>query len=657
MPSQWVHLPRPPALSRSARSTYRDVAASLAGRRTPRSKLRAADAAIPARDSARDPALRAALGILIDLTSQGWDLRLLDGGDVAVRMPRGIVDPVVEKERVRFQELLKRDEQLSKPSVRRFIERMEEPSEFGGHFVSVLNLMRDGEELAARLREVRAAALADPALLRSVIDPYVQFVAPGQTCPETGLQLGDIWRYFRHTWSTQYTSTPGRTLAFLIRDRAAQFHPVIGIGALASSIVQLSERDAWIGWQQQTLVENLRARPTLRVARWLVRRMNDCLSELYLDDLIEDGIYWPNLWNQPTEAAIERLEKEAESRRRDHYRFVSPREFKRSPNSQEGWRLRAESDLFRSKRCGALAELLRARLVLDDYLWPTPTKAGLELALSDRHARQAVTRLVRKAKGDAVGTEIADLSVCGSVPPYSDILGGKLVSMMSVGSTVVDAYRSKYSSQASEIASSMAGRPLYRRSRLAFVGTTSLYGSGSSQYNRLKMPASLLGGDVGDEIVYRRLGISRSFGTSHFSSASVAALVALAETSRMGQRVNSIFGEGVNPKMRKVRDGIDLLGWPSESLLQHGRHRIVYGVSLVHNLLDYLLGMDARPNYLFDEAKRDDAEIIGEWWFARWASNRIQSDEVLARVARNRSRKPSSHGARVILPQVAKEQD
>ena len=47
----------------------------------------------------------------------------------------------------------------------------------------------------------------------------------------------------------------------------------------------------------------------------------------------------------------------------------------------------------------------------------------------------------------------------------------------------------------------------------------------------------------------------------------------------MGQRVNSIFGEGVNPKLRKVRDGIDLLGWPSEVLLQHGRHRIVYGVS------------------------------------------------------------------------------
>jgi hypothetical protein len=111
------------------------------------------------------------------------------------------------------------------------------PSEFKGHFVSVLSLMRDGGELATRLREVQARALDDPRLLRSVIDPYVEIVAPGLQCAQTGLQLSDIWRYFRHTWSNQYTTTPGRTMALLVRDRAAPYHPIIGIGALASSIV------------------------------------------------------------------------------------------------------------------------------------------------------------------------------------------------------------------------------------------------------------------------------------------------------------------------------------------------------------------------------------------------------------------------------------
>jgi len=160
---------------------------------------------------------------------------------------------------------------------------------------------------------------------------------------------------------------------------------------------------------------------TLRVARWVVRRLDECLAEIYADDLIEDGLYSPRLWSRPTESAIERLEKEADSRRRDHYRFVSSRDLKKTP-PRGGWKQRAESDLFRSKRCVALAELLRARMALDDYLWPKPTKGGLELALADKQARQAISRIVRKAKSDSVGTEIADLSVCGSIPPYSDVL-------------------------------------------------------------------------------------------------------------------------------------------------------------------------------------------------------------------------------------------
>jgi hypothetical protein len=79
----------------------------------------------------------------------------------------------------------------------------------------------------------------------------------------------------------------------------------------------------------------------------------------------------------------------------------------------------------------------------------------------------------------------------------------------------------------------------------------------------------------------------------------VRALVRLAEQTAGGARVNSIFGEGVNPKFRKVRHGFDLLEWPSDILLQHGRQRIIYGINLVDNLLPYLLGVDEEPKYRF----------------------------------------------------------
>jgi hypothetical protein len=196
----------------------------------------------------------------------------------------------------------------------------------------------------------------------------------------------------------------------------------------------------------------------------------------------------------------------------------------------------------------------------------------------------------------------------------------------------------------------MAGRPIRRRNNLVFVGTTSLYGVHSSQYNRLSMPSDVLGGSNG--IRFERLGRSRSFGTSHLSDPTVRSLVTLAEQSHRGARVNSIFGEGVNPKLRKVREGLDLLGWPADELLQHRRQRILYGVPLVDNLLPYLLGFEPAPVYRFDRRRRDDVVQIASWWRRRWMARRVHSPEILKRIAEHTLARPVSHGARVTLPGI-----
>jgi hypothetical protein len=44
------------------------------------------------------------------------------------------------------------------------------------------------------------------------------------------------------------------------------------------------------------------------------------------------------------------------------------------------------------------------------------------------------------------------------------------------------------------------------------------------------------------------------------------------------KRVNSIFGEGANPLIRKIRDVLDLIGYNSEAILKHDNKRVVYGV-------------------------------------------------------------------------------
>ena len=609
--------------------------------------------------------LRAALCVLTDLAWQRWSIRVTDDGAVEVQRPAGDrLDPSREKARVRAQELVKRDEQLRQPSTRRFIRSMERRSVHNDRFVSIFSLIRDGRELANSLRGARALPADQRGdALRRVIDPYLQFVDHTAACPHTGLRLHDIWRYFRHTWMNHYTSTLGRSMAFLVRDRAREFHPIVGIGSLGSPIVQIRERDAWIGWHPETFIECASEAPSAELGLWLTKTVNMALDELFLEDFVAKQLTTLSELRAPTGVVVERLQAYGEQQRELHHRFARAQDLKQPPkpeknrNTEQHWRDRAQTCLYRSKRALSLADMVRARMVLREFLGHPPTVDEVRALLRNTEGRRIVKKVLRKARADHVGIAMADITVCGAVPPYTPILGGKLVAMFACSPEVVSAYRTKYAEQESEIASSMAGRPIVRPSTLVWLGTTSLYGVGSSQYNRLRMPAEELGGQVGDRLEYVALGKSEAYGTSQFSAETVAELVSLVQQSSNGQRVNSIFGEGVSPKLRKIRDGLNALNLPADALLQHGRQRIVYGVPLVRNLREYLLGMDSEPEYLFNlEEPSQGTAAIARWWSRRWLSKRIMCDEVLARVEANTLVRPICHGARVMLPVLENDQ-
>src|ERR1700674_5006739 len=76
-------------------------------------------------------------------------------------------------------------------------------------------------------------------------------------------------------------------------------------------------------------------------------------------------------------------------------------------------------------------------------------------------------------------------------------------------------------------------------------------------------------------------------------------------------RDTPVFGEGVNPRLRKLREGLADLGLDADDLLRHGRPRIVYGAALAHNMRTYLLGRGKRPNsQLAEKGKEDVTESI-----------------------------------------------
>jgi hypothetical protein len=598
-------------------------------------------------DLYQQPVLAAAAHTLIDLMDQGWNVTVDKYGPL-FGPPDSRVDLSEEKVRIRRQELVRRDAQLRIPSVRRFVSDMERLHVHNGRALSIFDLMRDGAELVSDLRASQANADFGPP-----IAPYVQIVDDGR-CNLTGFRLQDIWRYFRHTWSNAYATVPGRTMPLLVRDAACELHPVIGLAALASPVVQIAERDNWIGWDSDSFIADLAVRPTIKAARWFARRISTQIKGLYVDDLLVDGVIAPEELLVPTDNAVARLRADAERHRKRHHRYGRIRQVRNIRT--DAWIERAETDLFRSKRSSTLAEAFEIAIVLRPFFTPTATIAGLRRALNEADAVKQMRRVVRRARGERVGTVIADLSVCGAVAPYNALAAGKLVAALAISPAVLEAYRRKYS-RPSEIASAMAGRATTRDARLAFVGTTSLYGTGSSQYNRLFWPAQVVGGRETDRLGFHPIGRSRSYGTSHFSDVTVEALVRLTALGESDIRVNSLFGEGVSPRLRKVRVGLAALGWPADELLKHGRFRLVYGAPLVRNLRDFSLGLDSAPDYAMDTELLAGDEAISAWWYQRWGKRRAERDDVMRSITSHSLARPVTHGARVTLPKQAEEDE
>jgi hypothetical protein len=613
--------------------------------------------------------VRVCISVMCDLARQGWMFRVAAPGIYAAQ-PDAESTPAKEKARVRNAHLVERDSQLAQPATRRFITDLERRRATKNGWRSIFTLMRDGRALRDQL--LAASFAATPAERRAAIgkcvQPYVQVLEPGAVDHVTGLRLMDVWRYFRHTWTTMYNSTPGRKIYVLIRDGAVPEHPVIGIAALGSPIVQMSERDNWIGWSSEAFLPRLLEEPSAKWARWLTQSLHELLKGIYHADLVRDGVLDRRELRAPTADTLTRLRTASREARNTHRLYAQTLQHKgtrrkptdtkdslgrlrvaRHASSDAHWKRQAHTHLFKSKRAAALADLLEAQIGLAACGFSKPTKRGLKNVLSKPSGQRAIQTVLRHVRGVHVGIDMLDITVCGAIAPYNALLGGKLVSMLMASPEIIAAYGRRYRNASSVIASAMAGRAVRRRPKLVLLGTTSLYGVASSQYNRVLMPAARLG--AAGDVKFIRLGRTAGYGSYHFSRETIKELEAVGAGAQRGREVNSIFGEGVNPKLRKVRGALDIVGLPSEALLKHGSPRLIYGVPLASNFREVLLGMAKRPMYFLPPLPVGAAPAaIAAYWRERWLEPRMQRADVLRTVAEHSLAFPVTHGARVTLP-------
>jgi hypothetical protein len=284
---------------------------------------------------------------------------------------------------------------------------------------------------------------------------------------------------------------------------------------------------------------------------------------------------------------------------------------------------KATEAMYQGKRAHALWQLLTARCALLSTAQPLHEAERLRKFWQSAEGNQAIRTLLRANKKRKVGINLMDIIVCGAVPPYNILLGGKLVTMLLAGPQVVRDYAQKYHNHVSNIASQLKGEAVVRDPQLVFLGTTSLFASSSSQYNRVRIPTP-----SGDELRLIDLGFTKGYGSVHFSADTRAHLTTLLAHTNAAQLINNRFGEGVNPKLRRVSEGLSAVGISAvDRFTKHRSKRIVYGLPLCSNSYAFLRGETDQPQYYFPIENEDEVQnatkFIVDFWRRRWLLSRI----------------------------------
>ena len=580
----------------------------------------------------------ATLNVLKDLVQQGWIFDIKEN-TLCLRLERMSQD---SKEYIRYRLSAERNAQFKVPSINTFIKNIEKERRYNGVSVSVKNLIG------------RADLIREAIKNGSIITkPYIQLVTDAKD-EFTGIPLSDIWRYFRYTWSIPYKTMPGRNLFYLVRDANYPFHPVIGIFALGNSVLNLTVRDDEIGWTVESIKKTLQRKEDIseceqtisqtngktvkaRIRRYLetesehlertssfakellpflVKSIDQSINDIYVKDL---GYHRQTKY--PKQESIDKLQTIVQEM---NEKSINNKLQEKNPD----WEKEALTPLYVRKRAAELSKLLIAKRTLQSVNGTSELDKLNKLLLTESGRRAVNVALIanRKCK---IGSNMMDIIVCGSIPPYNEILGGKLVSILACSPIVIKDYTERYSGQVSVIASRMKGQEVVRNSNLVFLGTTSLYSMGSSQYNRIKVPMT-----TGAQIEFRKLGVTEGFGTVYFSPVTTSLFSKILVIQDGGKKINHVFGEGTSPRFRIIGRGLKAIGIRAERFLRHYSPRIVYSIDLAKNTNRFLLGLDDIPDFGYDIHSEQDVqkytqELI-DYWYNRWLLMRVKSVDILS---------------------------
>lgn len=188
----------------------------------------------------------------------------------------------------------------------------------------------------------------------------------------------------------------------------------------------------------------------------------------------------------------------------------------------------------------------------------------------------------------------------GALPPYNNILGGKLIASILTSNELRKCYCNKYRGAKTLI------RERVIESQLLFITTTSAFGK-SSIYNRLKYY---------DETVAQSLGYTQGSGTFHVTDEIYGLLMNYLR--QKGIDVNTTFGYGPSRKMKLIDKAFTLLNL--KEYHYHNIKREFYIFPIAKNL-NNVIKRGVKPVYF-----QRSVDELTDYWKTRWALPRLSRE-------------------------------
>ena len=198
---------------------------------------------------------------------------------------------------------------------------------------------------------------------------------------------------------------------------------------------------------------------------------------------------------------------------------------------------------------------------------------------------------------------LMDAFVLGAVPPYSAVLGGKLVAALVSSPVIRERFYDKYNGSVSRI----SGRIF--DGRLAGITTASALGK-SSIYDRIRIPN-------GAEFVHA--GWTRGSGEFQFINSVYDKLYEVGK-SAVSWRKNPSWGRGIRNRRTLIQGALRMIGL-SANLNYHNVKREIFFVPLGPNSRDFLRGEE---NYI--KYYGLSHESISNFILKRWVIPRSERD-------------------------------